>query len=351
MTLVSSRSIHPQVWDLPEVQPSVATSEEIRSAVKKAKKLQYLPYTLDSGKSAVDPSAGLLSKKDLRSVDKSKPVVLLVHGYTATPYEWSDFARYIDQNGHGAIHYSNILLGGHGKSYAAFKKSSWQDWGAPIVDEYKALVAKGFKNISIAGVSTACPLILEQLDRSAFSYNNVRPRNIFMIDPIVEPKGGRWEKLFISTMAFLGGWWGPTQAFSPEEFSRWYANRPFCTIKSLNELTERVQKAMQRGIQLPGNTNLSVWASQGDPTVNPDGYKLIQQGVRVGRGGTTSFSPVDSPFHVFTRLSGRPASDIATKLTKEQILKHVLEAPIGFTHEDLENQKRTFDAIIRQMVA
>jgi len=39
-------------------------------------------------------------------------------------------------------------LGGHGRTYADFKNSSWEDWQEPIMTEYNALLAKGYTNIN-----------------------------------------------------------------------------------------------------------------------------------------------------------------------------------------------------------
>ena len=102
-------------------------------------------------------------------------------------------------------------------------------------------------------------------------------------------------------------------------------------------------------IQLPPGTHLSVWASQGDPTVNPEGYKLIQKGTVPGEGGRVSVYPVNSRFHVFTRLSGRPQATEEDKVNIElraDVLKYVESAPIPFTQRDREIQKETFDRML-----
>lgn len=336
----SGPHLNPQAWPLPEVQFSSKSTQAIKELVKQ-RGLIYQPLSLDRGD--VGDISTLLSQSDLTNVDRSKPVILLAHGYTATTYEWDDLTRYVDQNAKGDVRYSKVLLGGHGRSIEDFGASNWQDWGKPILDEYKALVAKGFTNISLAGSSTACALILEQLNQGAYS-GSVTPHNIFMIDPIVESKGFLTRQI-IRILALFNRSYPPTQAFSPEEFSRWYANRPFTTIHSLNDLTYRVTQALNKGIQLPRDTRMTVWASQGDPTVNPHGYKLIQKGIR---GGNISVHPIDSRFHVFTRLSGRPEAtpQDPPKMSKEEIENWVKTAPIPVTPADRQLQKETFDQML-----
>lgn len=257
----------------------------------------------------------------------------------------------MDLNAKGSVRYSQILLGGHGRSLEDFKRSNWLKWGKPILDEYKALVAKGFTNISLAGSSTACALILEQLSNGSYSHRKIVPKNVFLIDPIVEPNSFL-TNLVVRVGALFGASYPPTQAFSPEEFSRWHGKRPFASLKSLDELTQKVHRALASGIQLPPRTRLSVWSSQGDPTVNPDGYKLIQKGVKPGKGGSVCVYPVDSKFHVFTRLSGRPKATrkdqryFGGELTRADVLKYVQTAPIPVTLRDRQIQKETFDRML-----
>lgn len=343
---IGQKTLNPKAWPLPEVKFSSKSTHAIKQLVEQ-RGLVYQPLQLDRGEAPdpalLNPKKFLLSQADLTGVDRSKPIILLAHGYTATTYEWDDFARYIDQNAKGAVRYSQVLLGGHGRSLKEFQTSNWQDWGKPILDEYQALVAKGFTNISLAGSSTACALILEQLQRGAYR-GKVTPHNIFMIDPIVEPNGFLMRQI-VRILALFNRSYPPTQAFSPEEFSRWYGNRPFKTLKSLNDLTYRVNRALRKGeIQLPRNTRLQVWASQGDPTVNPHGYKRIKQGTR----GNVSVYPINSRFHVFTRLSGRPEATAQDRpLSKKDISNWVKKAPIPVTPEDRRRQKKTFDQMIK----
>lgn len=335
---------------LPEVYPSHSSTESIRQLVQE-KTLAYQPFTLDSGQTAIFANHDLLSQADLQKVDRRKPVVLLVHGFTSTTYEWNDFAKYLDQTAKGTVLYSKILLGGHGRSLKEFKVTTWQEWGKPILDEYRALVSKGFTNISMAGVSTACALILEQISSGFYTHEKIQPKNIFFIDPLVKPISS-WEKLLVCLGALFKQAYKPTQAFTPEEFAHWYGWRPYSTLKSLDDLAEKVNSALTSKIHFPPGTNFTLWASQRDPTVDPDGYKVIQQGIVMNAGGTCSFTPVDSKLHVFTRLSGRPIAPPRAKnlsLTREEVIKHVATAPIPFTRHDRCNQKRAFETMLMQM--
>lgn len=338
------------VRGLPEVYPSHLSTESVRQLVQE-KTLAYQPFTLDSGQTAIIANQELLSQTDLHKADRKKPVVLLVHGFTSTTYEWNDFAKYIDQAARGNVLYSKILLGGHGRSLKEFKVTTWKEWGKPILDEYRALVASGFTNISLAGVSTACALLLEQINSGFYTQEKVRPKNIFFIDPLVKPIGF-WKNLFVRLGAIFKIAYKPTQAFTPEEFAHWYGWRPYSTLKSLDDLARKVTSALASKIHFPPGTNFTLWASQCDPTVDPDGYKEIQKGIVLSEGALSTFTPVDSKLHVFTRLSGRPSASPRAKklsLTREEVVKYVATAPIPFTHHDRYNQKRAFEAMLKQM--
>ncbi|HSM63386.1 MAG TPA: hypothetical protein VK833_05560, partial [Gillisia sp.] len=90
---------------------------------------------------------------------KNTPVIITVHGYSASTFEWNEFRTYSDAN--ADILVSQVLLGGHGRTYEEFKNSTWRDWQEPIMTEYNALREKGYTNINFAGSSTACPLVMD----------------------------------------------------------------------------------------------------------------------------------------------------------------------------------------------
>src|ERR1035437_9094914 len=83
---------------------------------------------------------------------KNTPVIIAAHGYTATTFEWDELRHYADSA--KTFYVSQVLLGGHGRSYAEFKKSTWEDWQSSIKDEYRKLDSLGFTKIYLAGSST-----------------------------------------------------------------------------------------------------------------------------------------------------------------------------------------------------
>ncbi len=134
--------------------------------------------------SLITPSAYLLSAAipNPTTTDLNKPVIITVHGFTATNYEWTEFRDWAKTK--NDFNVSLVLLGGHGRDYETFKASSWQNWQAPIIEEYNKLRQLGYNKISIIGSSTGCPLVLEMVTSGKISTDVLKhifrsPLNLF----------------------------------------------------------------------------------------------------------------------------------------------------------------------------
>jgi carboxylesterase len=246
-------------------------------------------------------------------IQKNTPVIIAVHGYSATTFEWDEFRTYCDAKANILI--SQVLLGGHGRTYDEFKNSSWEDWQEPIMTEYNALRAKGYTNINFAGSSAACPLVMDLIKKGKISENGMR--HIFMVDPIVIPS----TKLLtiIGVVGPMMGYLETTMTASEEGY--WYHFRPQETLKQLLNLINKSRKDLQAGINLPAGIIVKVYKSIKDPTADPVSAVLINKGLKNSDGSKIDIEMIDSELHVMTRLNGR--DDI--------------------TQHDRENQKLIFD--------
>lgn len=249
--------------------------------------------------SLYDPAQYLVSVAiDNPSVEQQNmPVVIAVHGYSSSTYEWDEFSTYCDAK--GGILVSQVLLGGHGRTYEEFKNSSWKDWQDPIMTEYKALKAKGYKNINFAGSSAACPLVMNLIKNGDITDNGMR--NIFLIDPIVISS----DKL-LSIIGFAGPMLGYMETtMTEEEEGHWYHFRPQETLQELLKLSELVRKDLQSGYNLPIGSQMKVYKSIKDETADPVSAVLIFKGLKNSDGSNISVEMLDSELHVVTRLLGR----------------------------------------------
>jgi carboxylesterase len=252
-------------------------------------------------------------------VQKNTPVVIAVHGYSATTYEWNDFRSYCDTKGNVLV--SQVLLGGHGRTYAEFKASTWKDWQEPIMTEYNALRSKGYTNINFAGSSTACPLLMDLIKNGKIDDNGLK--HVFFVDPIVISS----DKT-LTLIGLLGPMLGYIETTNTTaEEGHWYHFRPQETLNQMMKVLDLSRKELQEGIKLPVGTQLKVYKSIKDPSADPVSAVLIYKGLKKSDGSNISVEMIDSELHVMTRLNGRD----------------------NVTQHDLDNQKHVFDDMYGQL--
>ncbi|MBW4359477.1 alpha/beta hydrolase [Flavobacterium taihuense] len=230
--------------------------------------------------------------------DLSKHIILAIHGYSATTFEWQEFKDW--SNSSSTYRISQVLLDGHGRDYASFKASRWEDWRSAITDEYEKLIALGYTKISIVGSSTGGTLILE-LVKSGYFNSHLPPKNLFLIDPIVVPS---------NKLQSISGIIGPMLVYvesdqTSEENKYWYRFRPYQTINELNAVMKTVRKGLEDGMTLPTETYLKVFHSLHDPVASTTSTVLIYKGLKTSTGAHIDAQLMDSDIHVFTRLSLR----------------------------------------------
>jgi carboxylesterase len=273
------------------------------TACKKSEKLPPIDNVIDLDGTTINDSSITYPEKFLLSVanpiptllDKSKPVFIAVHGFTATTFEWLEFKNFVKNNGKALI--SVVLLGGHGRDYSDFKKATWEDWQAPIIKEYNDLRALGYTNISLIGSSTGCPLLLEAI--SANKLNTDVLKKVFFIDPIIVPS--------TKTLALISAV-GPALGYSASTMEQgengfWYKYRPYQALEQLNTITQIMRKKLEDGITLPDNVSLTVYKAKKDGAADPIGAALLYNGIT--NKEKLKVTIINSELHVFTRLKGR----------------------------------------------
>ncbi len=248
--------------------------------------------------------------------EAQRPVLIAVHGYSASTFEWDEFRQWAGNRTDFTI--SQVLMGGHGRDYDSFKEASWRDWQLPVIEKYQRLEQAGYQNISLAGSSTGCTVILEMLANGYFS-SHQKPRQVFLIDPNVVPS----DKL-LTLVGIVGPLLGYIEADNTAaEDKYWYHYRPYETLKELRTLVNRVRKDLQKGVQLPAGSKLKVYKSESDNTADPVSAVLIYKGVKTSDGQAVDVDMVNSSLHVFTRLDLRE----------------------NVTPQDRDNQRQAFEDI------
>ena len=243
------------------------------------------------------------------------PVIILAHGFSATTFEWQEFKEY--SNITKDFFTSQVLLGSHGRDYTDFKNGTWEQWQAPIIEEFNRLSALGYQKIHIAASSTGCPLVLDMLHQKKIDLSKLQ--KVFFIDPVVVPS----NKTLTLVPAI-----GPALDYSETTMEKgengyWYKFRPYQALDQLNEVTQKVRKELEDGVTLPNNIQLMVFKSSKDGTSDPVSAALLKRGVKNADGGSIDVVMVNSILHVYTRLRGRNE----------------------YSADDIKNQQQTFKLI------
>lgn len=226
------------------------------------------------------------------------PVIIASHGYSASTFEWDELRAFADKN--KGFYVSQVLLGGHGRTYQEFKDATWKDWQQSIKDEYEKLSKMGFKKIYLVGSSTSGALLLNLIKSNFFS-SYTKPKGIFLIDPIVLPSNKSLTMI---------GLLGPVLGFTTSELEEgekgyWYVYRPQESLKQLLAVIDLTRRDLEDGFSLPQDTYLKVYKSIKDETAEPVSALLIYKGLKTSKGANIDVEMVESNLHVFTRLKGR----------------------------------------------
>jgi len=269
-----------------------------------SKEPDITPDMLDSGTffdpSVYEPEKYLVSKAIPNPTPEQaqRPVIIACHGYSASTFEWDELRTWLTIK--PDVYLSQVLLGGHGRSYEEFKKATWRDWQAAITEEYSRLESAGYKNITLLGSSTSGALLLE-LVQSGYFTNRTVPRNILLVDPIVLSSDKS-----LSLIGILGPMLGYIDTEQPKAEDQYYYHfRPQETLRELQRVINVVRKELEKGITLPANCVLKVYKSKKDPVADPASAALIYKGVKTADGQPVEVEMINSDLHVYTRLQLR----------------------------------------------
>lgn len=185
----------------------------------------------------------------------AKIAVLLVHGFTATPWEMRLLADFLADAGIASL---AVRLPGHGTSPEDLAGRRWEEWSDAILDGYQIL-SNDFQIIYGMGMSTGCLLLLNMA--------RTKPLNgLVLFSPYLS---------VLNKLAVYAGWlqWlRPYHKKSSDEGlnERYYNRRPLAGIHQINRLLKTVRH------QLP-NIVCPVLAfnGEGDQTVDIDSGRLL----------------------------------------------------------------------------
>ncbi len=270
-----------------------------------------------------DSSEYLLStwKPSPTAEELNVPVIIAVHGFSASTYEWHQFRTFADSasSQHHAF-ISLVLMGAHGRDYESFERGTWEDWSKPVIDEFKKLQALGYTNISFAGSSTGGTILLNEIERGRFAANSVN--QFFLIDPIIVP-GNKILTLIDIAGPVLGN---DVATMKDDKKAGWYSTRPEEALNQLVDLIGIVRDKLEEGFSLPEGSSIKVYKAKIDGSADPVSALYIYRGLQQANGSDLNRSHVellDSDTHVFTHLDNRATA--ADSVLQERVFSEMLQ--------------------------
>lgn len=215
--------------------------------------IEYQPDWIDSpttrDASFSDPTCRVSARPPVADLDT--PVIIAVHGFTASTWERDGFRACAE--GKNAALISLVLLGRHGTDVSDFAKSAWQECQKPMI-------------------RSSCPT----------------DKNLYMIDLL---------SVFIAKV--------PYQEATDEENRPSCVNRLSATLVQLKKLVRKVEDGALKGYTLTAGVGLTVYRTKVDEAASPANAPFLRDHIRAGNGGQPEIHMIDSDKHVFTRLQGR----------------------------------------------
>jgi esterase/lipase len=203
----------------------------------------------------------------------TKPGVVLVHGFLASPAELKDFARKLADLGHPVL---CVRLKGHGTTPWDLRERSWLDWQASVLRGYEimSLISKEVVLVGFATGASLALLIAAEKPEGLVGVVAVsapikfRLRNL-RFAPLLE----RLNKL--SEWVYAQDGIKPFQLGEPEHPEFEYRNMP---VRALVELQKIADVLWQKLPEI--NCPITIIQGSNDPVVEPESANIIHD--RVG---------------------------------------------------------------------
>lgn len=237
-----------------------------------AARASFTDLDLDSGKRPFASARLSAARPNPTPAECDRPVLIATHGFSSTPWELGPLADAMTARG---VQVSSVTLGAHGTSFDEFAQSDWRVWSAPLVAEYKALRAQGYRHISFAGHSTGSTLWLQAL---ADGRLGTVPERMVFVAPLIEFAPVTRGIYHAGILPYFGvhAIERPLRGDSQGHLYRW---RPISALQSLSEVTTSVRRRLTRGLALPARTRVLIVQGDRDEVVDPAGAKLLAAGL------------------------------------------------------------------------
>lgn len=181
--------------------------------------------------------------------------VLLVHGFSATPWEMRPLAADLAERGFASL---AVRLPGHGTTPEDLATRLWEEWLESVVHGFDLLAAR-YPRIYGAGLSTGTLLLLAMARCR-------RPNGVVLLSPYLRLR---------HRLAPFAGWLRFLKPYQRREVAgaeenHYYSRRPLAGVHQINRLLHELSPRL-------GEIDLPVLAihGEGDRTVDIDSGRLL----------------------------------------------------------------------------
>jgi carboxylesterase len=226
--------------------------------------------------------------------DRSKPAVLLLHGFTGTSKEMRWMGEYLHEQGHTCL---GVRLAGHATDPEDMIRSRYQDWMASVEGGYHLLRGMS-ENIFLAGLSMGG--VLSLLMSTSLKVNGV----IAMSTPYKLREDPRLKYVNLISVfktytpkssEVPGTSWFDKEAWK-DHIS--YPQNPVRSVGELDKLLGEMRKALPK-VDVP----VLLIHSKDDLYVPPENMELIYDGLKNASDKTKLY--ITGSGHVVTRDAAR----------------------------------------------
>jgi carboxylesterase len=158
-------------------------------------------------------------------IDKGSNIsILLVHGFTATPWEVREFGDFLAEKGYNVY---GTLLEGHGTTIKDMRKTQWEQWLYDVKNADEALSYISDR-VFIVGVSTGGSLGIILAERG-YNVDGL----VCLACPINLSDTRSWLAPFLKYV-----YWYQKRNLSEEDKMHYYNYRPIASVQQLTELID-----------------------------------------------------------------------------------------------------------------
>lgn len=230
--------------------------------------------------------------------------VLLVHGFSATPWEMRPLAEVLVRRGFACL---AVRLPGHGTTPEDLATRRWEEWSAAVLSGYDRL-APHFPRIYAAGLSTGSLLTLILAGRRELS-------GIVLLSPYLRLRHNLAP--FARWLSYLRPY--QTRTLSDAAALHYYTRRPLAGVHQINRLLHRLKPQLE-AIRSP----VLALHGEGDQVIDIDSGRQLVERLGSSVKHYRRFGPEVA--HVLT-APGSPRSDEILALVGDFLAE--LEAQAG----------------------